>query len=126
MIVATVVGNLGRDGELKSVGGDSVLEFSIASNRGKDDPPTWVRCSVWGRRADSLAPYLLKGTSVTVVGELSAREFQKRDGSPGFGLDLRVDRLKLGSKRDATDNGEARAPGDAPPPTAATTDDIPF
>ena len=34
-----VCGHLGRDANLKDVNGQSVLEFSVAYNAKKDDPP---------------------------------------------------------------------------------------
>jgi single-stranded DNA-binding protein len=48
MISATVVGNLGRDAELKTVGNGSVLSFALASTakvKG-EKTTTWVSCSL--------------------------------------------------------------------------------
>lgn len=76
MINATVIGNIGRDAETRAVGSDTVCSFSVASSDGFGDKKTttWVRCSLWGKRGDKLAPMLAKGTRVAVCGTLSERE----------------------------------------------------
>ena len=75
MIIANVIGNLGRAAEQKSLDNGSVTNFSIASTdynsktQGKDT--TWVECSMWGKRGESLSQYLVKGQKVAVSGKLS-------------------------------------------------------
>ena len=74
MNITVIAGNVGKDAELRNTqGGDSVLGFSVAVDNGKDKPPTWWDCSVWGKRATSLAPYIKKGTKLTLSGRVSAR-----------------------------------------------------
>ena len=57
MLNMTAHGNLGRDPELKEVGSTQVASFSIAARTGKDET-TWIDCSVWGKRADTVINYL--------------------------------------------------------------------
>jgi single-strand DNA-binding protein len=76
MIFATVAGNLGKDAQMREAGGDAVCSFSIASEtkvKG-ERKTTWVDCSIWGKRGAALCQHLVKGSRVTVVGELSTRE----------------------------------------------------
>ncbi|MBP2298465.1 single-strand DNA-binding protein [Azospirillum picis] len=72
--------------------GEKVLGFRVANDVGFGDRKTtqWVDCSIWGRRAESLAPHLTKGKGVVVSGELTMREYEKRDGTRGSGLAVRV------------------------------------
>lgn len=109
MLIATVTGNVGSS-ELKDVRGKARLEFSVASNeKDKDgkDTTTWVRCTLWERRATALAPYVIKGTNLTVVGKLTTRAYQKRNGSRGFSLEMAVSELALqGGKRDGSSSGK--------------------
>lgn len=96
MIIVNVSGNIGQDAELKSLqSGDSVLSFSVASNsKIKDEKKTtWVRCSIWGKRGEALAEYLVKGTKIVAVGTLDVREYEANDGTTKTSLDLRVDQL---------------------------------
>ena len=79
----TIAGNVGRDGELRQVGDYTVLSFAVASTRKVkgEKKTTWFDCSLWGKRGQGLAPYILKGTSVVVVGEASLDVYTKQDGT---------------------------------------------
>jgi single-strand DNA-binding protein len=93
MNVWTFTGRLGADGELRTTqSGEKVLGFRVANDVGFGERKTtqWVDCSIWGRRAEALAPHLTKGKSVVVSGEVTIREFEKRDGTRGAGLSVRV------------------------------------
>ena len=73
----TVSGNLGRDAEVKTVGGSTVANFSIAvkSGFGQNEQTVWVDCALWGKQAEGKLPsYLVKGQKVCVSGELGTRE----------------------------------------------------
>lgn len=104
MIAAVVSGNLGTDPELRT-GDTAILSFSVASN-GREkkegqwqDVTTWVRCTLFGKRAESLASILHKGSTVIVRGALSLRPYEK-DGQPRTSLEMRADDLDLVGKRD--------------------------
>lgn len=71
MQTITIAGKLARDAELRSTQhGDSVCSFTVAVDQreGREKTTNWWRVSLWGKRGDALAPYLLKGASVTVTG----------------------------------------------------------
>ena len=73
-----IAGNVGNVKEIKSVGDDKVLNFSIAVDNGKDRngekrEPTWYDCALWGKRAESLAPYIAKGSKLAVSGRPTVR-----------------------------------------------------
>lgn len=89
------VGRLGGDAELKQVGESQVLEFSIANNVGFGDRQTtnWFRCSIWGRRAQSLEHHLVKGKELFVTGELTMRPFTGRDGQEKMSANIRVNEV---------------------------------
>ena len=71
---AGISGRLTRDSELRTVGEQSLLEFGLASNKKYKDKEkektTFIDVVLWGRQAESLAPYLKKGKYVMVGGEL--------------------------------------------------------
>lgn len=95
-------GNLGKDAEQRfTPGGDSVVSFSVAVKAGYGDKATttWARCSMFGKRGESVLPYLLKGQLVGVSGELSTREWEK-DGQKHTSVEVRVGDLTLLGKRD--------------------------
>jgi single-strand DNA-binding protein len=67
----------GKSAELRSTGnGDKVASFSLAVDDGFGDKKRtlWFDCSIWGKRAETLAPMLTKGGKVCVSGDFSTRE----------------------------------------------------
>lgn len=122
-----IAGSLGKDAELRYLpNGDAVVSFSVADSPGKDKPAIWWNCSIFGKRAESLQPYLNKGQSVTVVGAVSEREWTDKDGNKRKSMDVRVNEVALqGGKRDAQ---PAAAPGKTAAQSAGFDDDssIPF
>ena len=63
---------IGRDAEIRyTQGNDAVASLSLAFSYGRkgDDgkrPTQWVDATLWGKRAEALAPYLKKGGLVSV------------------------------------------------------------
>lgn len=73
----TLAGRLGADATNRTTdSGDAVTAFNMAIDQGFGDRKKtyWFSVSMWGKRGTALAPHLLKGSSVTVVGEFSTRE----------------------------------------------------
>ncbi|MBB3264113.1 single-strand DNA-binding protein [Azospirillum sp. OGB3] len=108
MNVWTFTGRLGADGELRSTqSGEKVLGFRVANDVGFGDRKTtqWVDCSIWGRRAEALAPHLTKGKAVVISGEVTLREFEKRDGTRGAGLSVRVNEIDFTGGREGEGGG---------------------
>ena len=86
----TIAGQLGRDAEVRYLpNGDPVCSFSVADSMGRDKHTIWWRCSLFGKRGEALNQYLLKGTSVTVSGNVTEREYDK-DGVKMLEIDVRV------------------------------------
>lgn len=99
MGVYSAVGRVGRNAEVRHTqGGHSVAGFPVAVDVGFGQNKTtlWLDASLWGKRAEGgLIQYLTKGQEVFVSGEIGTREFQKRDGSPGFAVTLKVAEIDL-------------------------------
>lgn len=128
----TVGGTLSRDSELKYLpAGDAILNFSIADNQGgKDKPVLWWNCTLFGKRAESLAQYLLKSQQVTVSGTLSKREWTDNQGNKREAIDLRVNDVLLQGGRP---QGQQEAPARQAKPQASSggvtgyeAEEIPF
>jgi single-strand DNA-binding protein len=102
MNVLNAIGNVSRDAEVRyTPNGDAIASFSFALNSGYGDKQitTWLNCSIWGKRAETLAPMILKGSKIGITGELTNRPYQAKDGTEKFSLDVRVtDVTLLGAK----------------------------
>lgn len=88
---------LGRDFEVRSAGGESVGDLSLAfTRRLKGEKLTdWVEATLWGKRCEALAPYLKKGGLVAVTLEdLHIETYQGRNGE-GHKLAARVIDIEL-------------------------------
>lgn len=98
----SVSGNLGKDAEMRSLSdGTPVLSFSVADSQGRDKNSIWWDCSLFGKRADSLKSYLVKGQQVTVIGNVTEREWTDKDGQKRKSYGLRVQDVALmGGKRE--------------------------
>ena len=92
-----LVGNLGKDAEMKDVGDHKLLSFAVACSTGFGDKKvsSWYNCQLWGNRGEKLQDYLKKGTKVYVNGELTLREYDKKDGSKGMSADINVNNVEL-------------------------------
>ena len=85
----TLIGNLGRDPELRyTQSGQAVTNFSVATNekwKDKDgqlqERTEWHRINVWGKSAENCAQYLSKGRSVYIEGRLQTRDWEDREGN---------------------------------------------
>lgn len=140
MISGTITGRLGQDPELKHLDdGTPVLELSIASDGFKKDETTWVRASLFGKRAEKIAEFLGKGDRIAAAGTLALRTYTKRDGEKGASLEMRISEIDLiQDKREApahqapqgrpapAPRGPARPARPAAPERAVEEDDIPF
>lgn len=105
--IITVVGNLTRDPELRTVGnGSTVVNFTIASstrtfnrntNQWDDGDTLFLNCSAWDSArtsmATNIANSLSKGMRVIAQGRLTQRSYQAQDGSQRSVVELRVDEI---------------------------------
>lgn len=114
MQMTTVVGNIGKDPELRfTQSGRAVLNFSLAENRkgqeGQEDVTTWWDVTVWAPMAEPLANALEKGTYCTVTGRVDLRTWEK-DGKQGAALRITADAVGWREKREGSGLPKAPAP----------------
>lgn len=142
----TIVGNLGRDPELRTFpSGDQVANVTVATtDKWKDkqsgemkEATEWHRIVFNGRLAEIAGQYLRKGSQVYVEGSLRTRKWTDQSGVEKYSTEIRADQMQMLGQRA---EGEGRAPSPAPAPRqqqrapAPTTDhggwddpsDIPF
>ena len=83
MNTITVIGNVGRDPELRYANsGTAVLKFSIADNYGRDEnkKTSWHNVTVFGEMAENVGAVLSKGQRVIVIGRNEESEYTTREG----------------------------------------------
>ena len=91
-----VVGNLGRDPELRyTQSGTPVANFPVATNRrwtdadgNVNEEATWFRVSVFGKQAEACNQYLEKGRNVLCEGEIRTSSYQDQNGENALFLGI--------------------------------------
>lgn len=108
MQVLMIAGNVGSVKDVRAVGDDKVLNFTVAVDNGKDKhgekrEATWYDCALWGKRAEALAPYITKGSKLALNGRPSCRA---HDGKAY--LVLTVEGLTFMSSKSDGEGGQRR------------------
>jgi single-strand DNA-binding protein len=127
---------IGRDVEVRfSPNGEAVANLALAfSYRLKGEKATqWVEASLWGKRAEALAPYLRKGGLIAVtVDDVHIETYEGKNGT-GTKLVGRVSDVELAGGGQETEHAEKPAPvRTAPKPVAVSSgfedmdSDVPF
>jgi single-strand DNA-binding protein len=139
-----LVGRLTRDAEIKYTNtGTAICKFSIAINRRRKTNDQWTDEAnffdivLWGRQAESLTPYLVKGKQIGVQGELRQNRWEQ-DGQSRSRVEINASNIQLLGGRPAGQGGpgpvsdtrqstdEYGTASDAVPPDDGFDDDIPF
>ena len=121
MNVISISGNVTKDGEIRQVGQDDVLQFSVADNMiGKDKGAIFWSCSLWGKRASSLADFIRKGQPVTVNGTVSEREWTDKDGNQRKSMEVRVNDIALQGGKPQSQSNEQQVPRQSAPKQEAS------
>ena len=138
----TIIGNLTRDPELRTVGsGITVCSFTVAVNRrrsnqnGNQPEADFFRVTAWRQLGEICAKYLAKGRKVCVVGPVSAQTYQANDGTTRVSLEVTAEDVEfLSSRNDDQMGGMGGYNAPAAPSvtaqnsgfTAVETDELPF
>lgn len=135
----TISGNLTRDAELRSTqGGMPVLSFSVAVNERRKNPqtdewedvPSFVDCTLFGKRGESVSRYIGKGSKVAVEGRLRQSSWEERDtGKRRSKLEVIVDEIDFMSRdgqRQAAPAPQAAAPAHKAVDMSIYDEDMPF
>ena len=132
----TLIGNLGRDPEVRQAGQTSVCTLSVAtSERQKkgdqwEEVTEWHRVVVFGKSAENCGRYLAKGRTVYVDGRLRTNKWQDKDGKDRYTTEIIANDIRFlgGGDKSAPASQEDRPHRDtrsqAAPPSA--DDDVPF
>jgi single-strand DNA-binding protein len=145
-----LIGNLGRDPEVRSTaGGDKVVTLSIATTESWKDRQSgerkerteWHRVVIWNQGLGDVAEtYLRRGSKIFLEGKLATRKWTDQSGQDRYSTEIVISPYNgtitfLDSRRD--ENGSARQSGTSisardavpswdPPKGGDPDDQIPF
>ena len=134
--IIQIVGNLGRDPELRyTPQGTAVCSFSMATNE-KDtvkgeqvDVTTWFDVTLFGKQAEVASRYLEKGKQVFIQGSFRSEQWTDREGKSRVTNKVKATSMKLidrvaGERAASVAAGAGHA--DAGEPAGLADDEIDF
>ena len=125
----TVVGNLTRDPETRTVGATTITGFGLAMNRKYRkadgtpvDEPIFLDVEAWGKTGDIVAQYVKKGQPLLVRGRLKSDTWNdKATGDKRSKIVIVAEEVQmLGGREDAKETATVNT---APRVPAAAADD---
>ena len=99
-----IIGNVGKQAEVRQAPNGQAIGFSVAVNETykdkqgqKQEKTTWFDVTVWKKLGEStkLAEYLKPGQAVSIIGRPTADAYINKDQKAVASLGVRVDRLEL-------------------------------
>lgn len=124
----TVLGNVGKDPEIRTTqGGTKVASFSIAVSKKRQGEETtvWFNCIAFAKTADVVENFVRKGGKVLVLGEIATRQYEK-DGATRYVWEVTVDRLSLESPKEGGHSAASQGGANTGYSGGDLDDEIPF
>lgn len=138
-MLITGIARLGKDAVLRfTPSGQKVANLTLAYNygqRGQDGkrPTQWIDAALWGDRAESLVPHLVKGTAINVtLSDPHQENYTSKDGKPGTKIVGRVIDLEFAGGAKPVSASQPATSSPPPAPQASDGgfcdfgDDVPF
>lgn len=117
----TDIGRIGRDTEVRfTPGGDAVANLAIACEYGRKGQDgkrltQWVDATLWGKQAEAMAPYLVKGQQVHfTIDDAHIETYKKSDGNDGVKLTGKVIIIKFAGAPPSSEASKPQAQRPAP------------
>lgn len=115
----TIAGHLTRDPQVKSIANDrTVANFGLAVNRRYKSPEgefkedsTFVEVEAWGRTAELVGQYLVKGSPCYLEGRLKMDSWQDKDGNHRSRLKVVAENVQFISNKPKTAGAEPALAG---------------
>ncbi|MFV8333254.1 single-stranded DNA-binding protein [Flavobacterium sp.] len=101
-----LIGRVGQDPEVKTLdGGKKLATVSIATNDvyykengDKVEQTEWHRVTAWGKTADIIEKYVVKGKEIGIEGKLTHRSYDDKNGEKRYVTEIVANEVLLLSK----------------------------
>ena len=97
-----LIGNVGKDPEIKNLEKSKLAVFSLATNeqyrdsKGEKQTDTqWHRLAAWGKLAEIVENYVKKGKEIAIEGSLLTRSYETEKGEKRYSTEIKVSELLL-------------------------------
>ena len=117
-----IIGHIGQDAEVKDLGTNQVINFSVAVSESyikketgeKITNTTWFECAKWGNNT-AIAQYLKKGTQVFISGKVNNRAWQNENGEIKVVNGILINQIELLGSKQNNDNSTQSQPQESKP-----------
>ena len=100
---AQLIGHVGNDPEIKTFdGGKKLAKLSIATNESykndkgeKVEETQWHNLVAWGKTADIIEKYVVKGKEIAIEGKLTHRSYEDKNGEKRYVTEVVIDELLM-------------------------------
>jgi single-strand DNA-binding protein len=87
-----LIGHVGQEPEVKTLeGGKKLATISLATNDvyykengDKVEQTEWNRITAWGKTAEIIEKYVIKGKELAITGKLSNRNYEDKNGEKRY------------------------------------------
>jgi len=98
-----LIGHVGQDPEIKNLeGGKKLATVTLATNEQytnakgeKVEQTEWHRITAWGKTAEIIEKYVVKGKEIAIEGKLSHRSYDDKNGEKRYVTEIIVNELLL-------------------------------
>ncbi|KOP37087.1 single-stranded DNA-binding protein [Flavobacterium sp. WLB] len=98
-----LIGNVGQDPEIRTLeNGRKLVHLSIATNEiykndkgEKVEQTEWHRVTAWGKTAEIIEKFVVKGKEVAVDGKLTHRSYDDKNGEKRYVTEVVVNEILL-------------------------------
>ena len=102
-----LIGNVGKDPEIKTINETKVAKFSLATSESYKDKQgvrktitEWHNIECWGNLAGIIESYVKKGSQLLIEGKSKTNSWEK-DGEKKYMTVVKVENLRMMSKAEA-------------------------
>ena len=98
-----LIGHVGNDPEIKTFdGGKKLANLNVATNENyknekgeKVEETQWHSLIAWGKTADIIEKYVVKGKEIAIEGKLTHRSYEDKNGEKRYVTEVVIDELML-------------------------------
>ena len=98
-----LIGHVGNDPEIKTFdGGKKLAKLTIATNESyknekgeKVEETQWHSLIAWGKTADIIEKYVVKGKEIAIEGKLTHRSYEDKNGEKRYVTEVVIDELLM-------------------------------
>ncbi len=98
-----LIGHVGNDPEIKTFdGGKKLAKLNVATNESykndkgeKVEETQWHNLIAWGKTADIIEKYVVKGKEIAIEGKLTHKSYEDKSGEKRYVTEIVIDELLM-------------------------------